>query len=77
MTWQENMYAAIAQMLREHYRIDAVEVTGFEDYTASGGYCETCWYEETRCLITYKDSDGNSQTFDYYDSFADLIGALT
>jgi hypothetical protein len=77
MGWQENMYDALAEMLREQMRVDAVSVTGFEDYTASGGYCESCWYEETRCRIDYVDSKGNSQTYDYYDSFGELVKSLS
>lgn len=73
--WKKKFYEALAEMLRED-GLDAVEVTEFEDYTEYGGYCETCYYESTRCKLTYVDSNGETQTYDYYGSFAELVGSL-
>lgn len=74
--WKKRMYESLAEMLREEYNLDAVEVTEFEDYTYSGGFCESCYYEDTRCKITYVDSYGGTQEYDYYGSFAELVGSL-
>jgi len=74
--WKKRMYESLAEMLREEYSLDAVEVTEFEDYTEYGGYCSTCYYEEARCKITYVDSQGETQAYDYYGSFAELVGSM-
>jgi hypothetical protein len=74
--WKKRMYESLAEMLREEYNLDAVDVTEFEDYTYTDGYCETCYYESTKCKITYVDSQGVTQTYDYWGSFAELVGSL-
>ncbi len=74
--WKKRMYESLAEMLRAEYNLDAVEVTEFEDYTEYGGYCETCYYESTRCKISYVDSKGEPQSYDYYGSFAELVGSM-
>jgi len=74
--WKKRMYESLAEMLREEHNLDAVEVTEFEDYTYSDGYCSTCYYETTRCKISYVDSNGDAQSYDYWGSFAELIGSL-
>lgn len=52
------------------------EILDFEDFTYYGGYCETCSYEDTYCRITYRTLEGETRTYEYTDSFADLINAL-
>lgn len=74
--WKEKFYEALAEMLRSEYAVDAVRVTAFEDYTYQSGYCETCYYETTRCNIYYVDSEDETQMYDYYGSFAELVGSL-
>lgn len=52
-----------------------VVVLRFEDYTESGGYCESCWYETARCKVTYTYK-GEEEVYDYYGSFSELLGDL-
>lgn len=75
-SWKTRMNEVLAEMLREEYFVDAAEVTGFEDYTYTSGYCETCKYETIRCTISYVDSFGEHQRYEYYGSFSDLISSL-
>jgi hypothetical protein len=70
------MYDALAEMLSAEYDIDAATVTGFEDYTASSGYCDTCYSESARCKIFYVDSNGSSDEYDYYGSFSEMMRSL-
>jgi hypothetical protein len=77
MTWKDNMNSALAEMLRERMGLDAVSVTDFEDYTYSSGYCDTCFYEETRCRIAYVNSSGETNNYDYYDSFSELVKSFS
>jgi len=74
--WKMRMYESLADMLREEYNLDAVEVTEFEDYTAYEGFCETCYFEEARCKITYVDSQDETREYSISGSFADLIRSL-
>lgn len=66
---------------RDYIRTDdpfqtVTEIVDFEDDTFYGGYCETCSYEETHCLVTYKMESGDIRKFEYSGSFAELISAL-
>lgn len=76
MAWQEDMYSALAELLRERYRKDVDVVVGFEDRTVYGGGCETCAYSYLVCDITYLDSEGDRRNFEYDGSFADLLAHL-
>jgi hypothetical protein len=71
------MYAALAEYLRDVKHLDAVEVTDFEDVQKSDGYCETCYYEYMACDITYKNSAGKTQVYEYYGTVAELVRNLT
>jgi len=51
-------------------------VTGFDDYTYSSGYCETCYFEEQRARIHYETPDGDQLVFHYYGKFAELLEEL-
>lgn len=73
----ENFYACIAGYLREEYGRDVSTVVNVEETTESGGYCETCWYEETVLYIEYRDSNGGLQDTTIYESFATLLRSLT
>lgn len=76
MTWQDDMYAALADMLRTIYLKDVDVVVGFDDRTVYGGGCETCAYSYVVCDITYLDSEGNHRLFEYDGSFSDLLANL-
>lgn len=52
---------------------DVAEVVDYEDQQFSDGYCETCYYEYYKLVITYKDSDGVIKTYQHYDTLADLL----
>lgn len=74
--WKDRFHEAWAQMLHEVYQVDAVQVVGFEDYTYYDGYCETCYYQETRCKISYIDVNGDTMVYDCMESFSDLMEML-
>jgi hypothetical protein len=72
-------YGAIAKWLREgEYRgYDVAEIISVEQEERSGGYCETCWYEEIVVEIQYKDSHGDVNSYTYYGNMAELMRELT
>jgi hypothetical protein len=74
-----NLEQAIKQSLQKFLitkNIDAVEVTSWEDSTATGGYCETCSYTTAIVEVNYKNSDGRLKTYTYDGDFGQLIIAL-
>jgi hypothetical protein len=74
-TLNNSIKVALAEYLRDR-NFDCVEVTAWEDGTKSTGYCETCYYEYAGVDIWYTDSNGDSQYYEYYGSFGELISAL-
>ena len=75
MGFKERFYEALAGFLAER-GIEGATVIDFEEETRYDGYCETCYYEYTEVVITY-EVDGETRTYDYSGSFAELISALT
>lgn len=71
-----SLHEAMAQMLRKRGE-DVTEVTGFEQYTYIGGYCDTCGYTELRVKITYTTRAGATEEYDFYGDLGELIRALT
>jgi len=55
----------------------AVEVLDFEEYEYSTGFCDTCYYEETRVKVVYENALGGTHTYYHCDDFADLVRELT
>lgn len=76
MSVTKAIYGAALRMLRTYGVNDAIEVTSFEEATQSGGYCETCYYEETVVEITYITETGVVKLFTFYGTFSELINAL-
>jgi hypothetical protein len=76
LNWKKSFYAALAEKLTRDGVLDVAEVTDFEDYTYRDGYCETCFYETVKCKITFKTIHGTTDTYDYWDSFVELIKSL-
>jgi predicted nucleic-acid-binding Zn-ribbon protein len=57
--------------------VTVTEVIDFEDETYYGGYCETCSYEETHCVVTYKTADSDmTKRYEYSGSFLSLLESL-
>ena len=75
MSATKALHNAALKMLRNR-GITAIEVTSFEEETVSGGYCETCYYEETLVDITYITETGVVKVYEFSGSFAELVKAL-
>jgi len=74
-TIEEKIHDALTLYLRR-IGFECDGVTGFEDVTKYGGYCDTCSYSETLCEVTYEYL-GKTKTYEYYGTFANLIKELT
>lgn len=55
--------------------IAAVEVTGLEQDTRTGGYCESCYYEEVVIQVTYRTAE-DAGVFEYRGDMGELIREL-
>lgn len=64
----------VAQWLRNKGK-SVYDVISFVEELYTGGYCETCYYEEWNVEITYHDNNGglNIQTYVYEGKFSNLI----
>lgn len=76
MPIKKAIYGSALVMLKNFGIHDAIEVTAFDETTQSGGYCETCYYEETIVEITYVSETGVVKLYTYYGKFSDLINEL-
>lgn len=75
---EDEIRAAMLVMLQTHCGIpEAVEVTGFNQFEATGGACPTCYWSEIRVAIAYTDTNGNNDTYEYHGDMAALIRTLT
>lgn len=74
---QDGFYGAVAKWLREYGFGDVREVLDVQQDERSGGYCETCWYEEIVVEITYTDSEGERQTHTFYGDMGEFMRELT
>lgn len=77
MTLEERIFEAMQDMMVDRYKMDVARVLSYEDTTVSSGGCETCWFEYDVCEITYLDSEGKLQTWNYSGTFGELIFELT
>lgn len=73
----DRFHGFIADYLREKDDLSIQEVRSVEEVTRTGGYCETCYYEELVLEIYYIDLDGNNRTYDYYGSLAEFFNVET
>ena len=53
MTWMDDFKADLLRLVQEQ-KPHAVEITDWEQDTRTGGYCETCRYDETIVNVTFK-----------------------
>jgi hypothetical protein len=54
----------------------AVDVLDFYQTKRSSGSCDTCYYEYTVVVVTYRTESGDVREYVYGDDFADLIRTL-
>jgi hypothetical protein len=52
------------------------EVLSWEEFKYQSGYCDTCWYEETRVKVRYLDVNGQPGEYEYSGGFQELLEAL-
>lgn len=76
MNIESVIHEALANYMRGGLDLDVAEVVSFEDDTASGGYCETCYYEYAVVKVHYQNSKNRSCIYTYDGDFAELIWAL-
>lgn len=66
MTWMDEFKADLLKVVQDE-EPRAVEITGWEQDTRSGGMCETCGYDETIVEVTFKcdrcDEKGHFMTY--------------
>lgn len=74
--FERGLHEAMARLLASCGFID-VTVTGFEQYEATGGNCETCRWSEIRVGIDFVTAAGDTDRFDYHGDMAKLIRVLT
>lgn len=65
----------LTEWLKQH-EPDVKEVVRYEDDTAGGGYCDSCYYEYAIVNIYYLDSQGAQHKYVYSAGFAELISSL-
>ncbi|MEU9871141.1 hypothetical protein AB0C87_25255 [Actinomadura sp. NPDC048021] len=53
------------------------KILDVEQETRTGGYCETCAYEEVVVDITFEDGDGQWTLYTYFGDMGELIRELT
>ncbi|OKI54541.1 hypothetical protein [Micromonospora sp. CB01531] len=75
--FEETFKGLLARYLTK-YHDDAIEVIDYEQDTEAGGYCETCYYEDTVVRIKYiSAASGDRRQFTYYGDMGELIRCLT
>lgn len=60
-TWKDAFHEDVKKYIEANewgFEDKIKEVTSVYEDTRSGGYCETCWYEETVTVIEYVGTDG-------------------
>lgn len=74
----DGFYDAVLRWLKaEKYRApDAVKILNVEQDERSGGYCETCWYEEIVVEISYEDVTGEPGLYTYYGDMGEFVREL-
>ena len=80
MSWKDDFNAAVLEFVKTQLnRVDAVEVTGFEQQTTPGFRYSTWTVDPDKTVveITYKNAGGRSQTVDWEGSMTELIVELT
>jgi hypothetical protein len=76
-TFREQFKEVLKKYLSENCGIkNVVTLTSWEEYSESGGYCDTCYYESTKFRITYTTTEGTIENYEYYGSFAELLESL-
>lgn len=73
--FEESFYEAITKWLKSR-DVDAEKVVSVEQDTQVLGYCETCEYTQIIVNISYNDSEGFSQLYEYFGSMAEMINDL-
>jgi hypothetical protein len=76
MSLEESILEALTRFVKE-VDLTCDTVTGFEDRTEYGGYCETCSYEYVVVDIYYFTDNGGRKTYTYDGTFSSLIRNLT
>lgn len=79
MSFKSNFHEAIKKYIHEEERedLDIVEIISVTEETEYGGYCETCAYQDDVVIVTYLNSDGDTETYKlYYESIPSLLTAL-
>lgn len=77
MSLEENIKDALEVYLRDVRNIEDIDyVLSFEDFTASDGYCSTCYYEYAAFKVKYRTLAGGTKEWVYNDSFAELVSSL-
>jgi hypothetical protein len=77
MSWKDAMYDAVAEYLRDEFRLDVVKVTDMRQETRNDGYCETCWYEYIVVAIDYVKSTTLTGTYEWHGNMGELVRAIT
>lgn len=77
MSLNASILEAMTSYVRKHNDTNVKVVTSYEQDTRTGGYCETCYYEETVVRMQYLDCDNAEQECTYSGYLSEFIRELT
>lgn len=75
--FEDTFKELLARYSRKVYRNDIAEILSYEQETRSGGYCESCYYDEIVVEVRYLSTSGETKRFDIYGDMGELIRDLS
>lgn len=70
MSWKEAFYEDVKTYLNNE---NVVKIIDVDERTQSGGYCESCYYEEQVVVVTYLDRNGDKKETTEYFTMSDFM----
>ena len=76
MSTFEDKFKEVLSVYLNNLGYEVTAVDSWEEDTYSGGYCETCAYDETQVVITYITGGGQLRQYTYSGKFTYLLDEL-
>ena len=70
---EELQHEAVTRWAKARFKLPDDAVVKVEQVTVSGGYCETCWYEDEEWHVLMKDGNGWKRVYNFYDDYASIV----
>lgn len=70
---EELQHEAVTRWAKAKYKLHDEAVVKVEQVTVSGGYCETCWYEEEEWHVLLKEDNSWRRIDNFYDDYASIV----